>query len=179
MAGVGPLALAWALAACTSPAPRGLQGAGWDKEPVINGAESTLGQVSPAACQALVEVLDRRDPEDEVTGFRQEKRQSYLLIRQFTGAAGLPGRVLEAARACPAMEMGYDSTTLAYTVTVVAQDNRETRLLLTAKESGGRPLTEMLVSASDQDGRQLLIRVMRPEGIGDTETAGADLAVAG
>lgn len=178
MAGVGPLALAWALAACTSPAPGGLEGAGWDKEPVINGAESTLGQVSPTACQALVEVLDRRDPQDEVTGFRHEKRQSYLLIRRFTGAAGLPGRVLEAARACPAMKMGYDSTTLAYTVTVVAKDKRETRLLLTAKESGG-PLTEMLVSASEKDGRRLLIRVMRPEGIGDTERAGADLAVAG
>ncbi|QDY77322.1 hypothetical protein [Streptomyces qinzhouensis] len=165
-------------AGCTSTEAErnGLDGAGWKKESVLSGAEATLGQVSPAACRPLVEILDRRTPDDEVTGFRHEQRGSYLLIREFTGTVGLPRRVLDAARACPAMTMGYDSTTLTYTVTVVAQDKRETRLLLAAQESG-TPLTEMLVSAAERDGRQSLIRVMRPEGIGDVERAGADLAV--
>lgn len=172
----GTLALLLAVAGCTATERDGLDGAGWRRESVLSGAESTLGQVSPASCRPLVELLDRRASEDEVTGFRHEKRGSYLLLREFTGTSGFPRRILDAARACPAMTMGYDSTTLTYTVTVVARDERETRLLLAAQESG-TPLTEMLVSAVERGGRQSLIRVMHPEGIGDTERTGADLAV--
>ncbi|MGV9312913.1 hypothetical protein ACWDR0_12045 [Streptomyces sp. NPDC003691] len=174
--GYGTLALLLTVAGCTSTEPDGLEGAGWTRESVLSGAEAVIGQVSPDGCRPLVALLDRRTPQDEVTGFRHEKRGSYLLIREFLGAGGFPRRVLEAARACPAMTMGYDSTSLDYTVTVVGRGERETRLMLAAQESGG-PLTEMLVSAVERNGRQSLIRVMRPEGIGDTERAGADLAV--
>ncbi|MGW6457619.1 hypothetical protein ACWF94_17165 [Streptomyces sp. NPDC055078] len=172
--------LAVVLVSCASPEPAGtadrLAKEGWAKEPILQGAESTLGEVSPAACRPLVTVLDRRDPSDEVTGFRHKERRSYLLIREFDGTAGLPKTVLDAAGACPAMKMGYDSTALAYTVGVVAREEHETRLLLTARESGNI-VTQMLVSASEKDGKQRLTRVMRPEGVGDAERTGADLAV--
>ncbi|NUL06495.1 hypothetical protein HRW07_25325 [Streptomyces lunaelactis] len=152
-----------------------LEDAGWVVEPVLEGAESEISGVSPAACEPLFGVLDR-GKEDRVTGFRNEKRGSYLLIRDWpSGQENLPRSVLEAAEMCPRMAMGYDSTKLAYTVMVVLREEKETRLLLTARESDAL-VTEMLVSASTGSGENRLVRVMNPRGIAKPEQDAMDLA---
>ncbi|WP_128381462.1 hypothetical protein [Streptomyces cavernae] len=166
-------------AACAAPQEpsleEALEEAGWKKEATLSGAESEISSVSPP-CEQLFRLLDRSNDKDSVSGFRNEKRDSYLLIRDFPAGRNLPGAVLDAAAACPRMEMGYDSTVLVYTIKVVGEWQNETRLLLSVREGVGEKINEMLVSASTGQGENRLIRVMNPTGITGPEEDAADLA---
>ncbi|MFC4467723.1 hypothetical protein ACFPH6_24875 [Streptomyces xiangluensis] len=165
--------------ACTAPQEPSLKDAleetGWKEEATLSGAESEISSVSPP-CEQLFRLLDRNDGKDTVSGFRNEERDSYLLIRDWPAGRNLPGAVLDAAKACPRMEMGYDSTLLVYTVKIVGEQRHETRLLLSVREDAGEKVTEMLVSASTGQGENRLIRVMNPTGITGPEEDAADLA---
>ncbi|MBT2441021.1 hypothetical protein J7E93_13045 [Streptomyces sp. ISL-36] len=121
-------------------------------------------------------MLGRDNKEDRVAGFRNEQRGSYLLARTWPSTQeSFPRSVLEAAGRCPRMEMGYDSTKLTYTVKVVLREEKETRLLLTARE-GDVLVTEMLVSAATGSAEDRLVRVMNPRGIAKPEHDAADVA---
>jgi hypothetical protein len=65
---------------------------------------------------------------------------------------------------------------LSNTIKVVGKEQREARLLLTAREGAGDLVTEMLVSASSAGGENRLIRLMNSDGITDLDHSALDLA---
>lgn len=82
-----------------------LRRSGWVEEPVLSGAESTLGAVSPAACENLFRTLDRRVKEDTVVDERGgvvPERHSGTGFRRCQNRAGQ----VRARRPVPAQKIG-------------------------------------------------------------------------
>ncbi|MFD6971593.1 hypothetical protein [Streptomyces sp. NPDC059949] len=96
-------------------------------------------------------------------------------MREWAGA-GFTRDLAQAAEACPLMDMAYGPTPMSYTVTVEPKD-AQTRLLLTAKESG-QAMTEMLLAASESSGSIRLVRVMNSPSLGEAEKTAVELASA-
>ncbi len=151
--------------------------AGWKAEPTLSGAESETGDVSPRSCRPLFEMLNRQNGHDDVSGYRHARRRSsYLLVRKWSqGPSGSPGPALaDAARSCPRMTMDYGPTELDYSIKVVKGNDADTRVLLTATESGD-PVTTMLVAELVDGRRHTLVRVMNPSRLGKADRAAVDL----
>ncbi|MFZ3497483.1 hypothetical protein ACODT5_30375 [Streptomyces sp. 5.8] len=140
---------------------------------MLSGAESEIGTVSPAACQQLVKLLDRRVKKDVVFGFK--KGESYLLTRDWSSDTDIPREIRTAAEACPKMTMPYGSATVDYEVKVLREDKTETRIQMTVRDDSGQQLTDMVTSASSAGGYTRLVRVMHPQAIGAPEQTAADL----
>ncbi|QKV95208.1 hypothetical protein HUT19_28610 [Streptomyces sp. NA02950] len=149
---------------------------------MIDGAESEIRDIHPAACRNLFETLDRSyGGRAGSLGFRHAKTGAYLLVikRPDLGASRRPSeRLRDAAMSCPRLVMAYDSTTLVYDVTVDDARPGRAGIRLRGVEQGGEPVIDMLVVGKDTATSGRLIRVMTPARIGKVERRAVDVAVA-
>ncbi|TLS46778.1 hypothetical protein FE633_06530 [Streptomyces montanus] len=162
-----------------------LKATGWVEEPVVDGMESQIRDIRPTACQDLFDLLDRADgAEARSFGFRNSKTGSYLLAIDHPDVpdpGSLSSHLREAAEACPRLTMGYDSTSLAYDVSVADLRSGRTEIRLNgAEQIGGQQgerVVDMIVTGVNTDSGGRLIRVMSSDaGIGATEEKAAEAA---
>ncbi|WP_432198364.1 hypothetical protein [Streptomyces sp. bgisy027] len=162
-----------------------LTAAGWVEEPVIKGMESQSRDARPAACQDLFQLLNRANGADaHAIGFRNSTTGSYLLAidqPDVPDPGNLSSHLKHAAEACPRLTMGYDSTSLAYDITVADTQSSRTEIRLNGIEQvggqQGEQVIDMIVSGVNTDSGGRLIRVMSSDtGIGPTEEKAAEIA---
>ncbi|NGO11489.1 hypothetical protein G5C60_28780 [Streptomyces sp. HC44] len=164
-----------------------LTATGWVEESVIEGMESQTRDIRPAACQDLFQLLDRANGADaRAFGFRNSTTGSYLLAidqPDVPDPANLSSHLKNAAKVCPRLTMGYDSTSLAYDVRVADTRSGRTEIRLNGVEQiggqQGEQVVDMIVSSVNTDAGGRLIRVMSSDtDIGPTEEKAAEIAAA-
>ncbi|NEA64675.1 hypothetical protein [Streptomyces sp. SID12488] len=147
--------------------------------------ESQTRDIRPAACQDLFQLLDGANGADaRAFGFRNSASGSYLLAidqPDVLDPGNLSSHLKNAAEACPRLIMGYDSTSLAYDVTVADTRSGRTEIRLNGVEQvggqQGEQVVDMIVSGVNTDSGGRLIRVMSSDrGIGPTEEKAAEIA---
>lgn len=158
-------ALIFLLGACTAGPnwQEQLQATGWEEEPVIVGAESTLGSPVPERCAELITALSggQEDPRAQVWGYRHELG-SYLLLKQWpdNGEDDLSDRLDTAAGVCEEFTLDYDGAPTSWTVRRVTPTNAHQPLIITATEDSGEPLVNMAVAGGSDEGHHWVSRVI-------------------
>lgn len=140
-----------------------LQATGWEEEPVIVGAESTLGSPDPERCAELVAVLSggQEVPQAQTWGYRHELG-SYLLLKQWPddGEGDLGESLNAAAGACEEFALDYDGARTSWTIQPVTPTDNHQPLIITVKEDSGELLVNMIVAGGSDEGHQWISRVM-------------------
>lgn len=149
-----------------------LANTGWTAEPVLVGAESTIGEVQPSTCEAMFELLQNGGSAAAVVlGFKHE-HGAYLLVREWNAPAplDLAAELRKSAIGCSSMTMEYDSAVLVWDITPVHGVADSALYRLAAEDDTSTQIAEMLVGARSVGRRAVLARVLAgPDGLGETD----------
>lgn len=138
-----------------------MESSGWVEEPLLEGAESRTGMVSPRQCQPLFKSMNDSSKGAVRRGFRHRTDRSYLLVMDRTGDhSDVLGTVKRAPEECPTMYLGYDSARLEYAISSRGEDEETASIGLVGTDDSGALVVEMLLGVSTTADRTRVVRLM-------------------
>lgn len=157
---------------------------GWTAEPLIEGTESQIGEISPPSCDDLFTLLDAADTdtvEGGGSGYANARTGSYLLLKERRSPEGnerIEVRLANAVEACPEMVMEYDSASVTWHMSHAGAVSDTAVYAMRVVDDGNETIGQLLISAVTNGDVDRVVRIIAgSDGVQESDWAAMDRAL--